>query len=94
MSGSVFAFYVLLIALFAVRLASSQRRKTHQTHNAASVEEAIARIKEFYPDAVNGLWQPDCSGWLPADEFMDVWENQEAQERNLPPVASIKRYTP
>ena len=94
MSGSVLAFYLFLIVVLAVRLASSHRRKTRQTQDAASVEEAIARIKELYPEAVNGPWQPDSSGWLPADECMEVWENQEAQDRNLPPVANIRKYTP
>jgi hypothetical protein len=94
MSGSVLAFYLLLIVVLAVRLASSHRRKTWEAQDAASVEEAIAKIKELYPEAVTGSWEPDGSGWLPADECMSVWENQAARERNLPPVASIRRYTP
>jgi hypothetical protein len=94
MSGSVLAFYVFLIVLLVVRLASSHRRKSSESYEAETIEDALARIKEHYPDAVSGPWQPDCSGWLPVDEAMSVWENPEAQQRNLPPVASIRRYAP
>jgi hypothetical protein len=94
MSGSVLIFYLLLIAGLAFRLVSRQRRKTWESRNAASVEDAIARIKQYYPEAVPGPWQPDAGGWLPADEAMSIWENQQARERGSPPIATIRRYTP
>jgi hypothetical protein len=60
----------------------------------ASVDEAISIIKNLYPNAVNGPWQTEGKGWLPAGEVMCVWQNQEALDRNSPPVAEIRRYTP
>ena len=94
MSGSVLAFYLVLIVVLVFRLSSDNRRKPLQTLRATSVDQAISKIKELYPDAVYGGWQTESNGWLPAGEVMCIWENQEALDRNSPPVAKINSYTP
>jgi hypothetical protein len=94
MSGTVLAFYLLLIVVLVFQLSSNARRKPLQTLRATSVDEAISKVKELYPNAVYGRWQTDSNGWLPAGEVMCIWENQEALDCNSPPIAKINSYTP
>jgi hypothetical protein len=76
-----------------LRLSSGNRRVPFETLRAASVDEAISEIKELYPKAVCGRWQTDA-GWLLTTEVMWIWENQEAEDRNSPPVAKMISYVP
>ena len=87
MSATMFAVSLLL-------LSSGNRRKPFEIRRAASIDEAISKIKKLYPNAVCGRWQTDRTGWLLASEFMLIWENQEALDRKSPPVAKIVSYVP
>jgi hypothetical protein len=94
MSGSLLGLYLLLLVVLIFRLSSGNGRKPSETLQAASVEEAISKIKELYPNAVCGRWQTDRTAWLFERELMWIWENQEALDRNSPPVAEIISYVP
>jgi hypothetical protein len=83
---------LLLLVVLMLRLSSANRRRPFETLRAASVDEAVSKIKELYPNAVCGRWQ--TTGWLLTSEFTLVWENQEALERKSPPVAKISSYVP
>jgi hypothetical protein len=85
---------LLLLVVLMLRLTSGSRRKPFQTVRAASVNEAIRKIKELYPNAVCGRWQTNRTGWLLTSEFTLIWENQEALDRKSPPVAKIISYVP
>ena len=94
MSGTMLAVSLLLLAVLMLRLSPGNRRKPLETRRAASIDEAISKIKELYPNAVYGRWQTDRTGWLLASEFMLIWENQEVLDRKSPPVAKTISYIP
>jgi hypothetical protein len=94
MSAFVLGLCLLLIVILGIRLSSTGKEESLETRDVADVDEAISKIKQSYPNAVNGPWQPDREGWLPAGEVMAVWQDQEALDRNSPPVAWIRRYCP
>ena len=94
MSGTVLALYLLLLVVLVLRLSSGIRQKSLEKVQATSVDEALSKIKELYPDAVCGRWETDRTGWLLSAEVMCIWENQEALDRKAPPVAKIRSYVP
>jgi hypothetical protein len=88
------AVSLFLLVVLMLRLSSANRRRPFETLRAASVDEAISKIKELYPNAVCGRWQTERTGWLLTSEFVLIWENQEALDRKSPPVAKINSYVP
>jgi hypothetical protein len=94
MPGSVLALYLLLLVVLMLQLSSGNSRKPWKGLQATSVDEAIRKIKELYPNAVFGRWEIDRTHWLLAGEVMWVWENQELVDRNSPPVGKIISYIP
>jgi hypothetical protein len=64
---------------------------TWETFTAASEDEAISKIREQYPKAVNYPWGIDRDGAAPGGQVMYVYDAQESSGHSSQLVARMRR---